>query len=304
MAGIDINTQKFRNSRKILFVSYVPFMSYIYNGLKDPFPKFNVISFEVWNKLGLISKTALTRKYDYIHSFWARNSGNDILSCRLTGTKFINHYIGSDVLRVQNGSDKVKRKAVYIHKRSFKTLAVSQHLIGELDQNNISDVRLLEPFYYEDTEIRKNISMPEEKTVLTYIPEGKEDFYGYDFILEAASAFSGHKFIVLGNSGTDLAKKENIHFKGWVDNVDGFIDECFVYIRNTKHDGLPNMVLKSLLKGRHVLYSQNFMHTNKITLNNLADILGSDRLNTEGRDYMLKNYSKDCFIKKFAELYE
>lgn len=304
MAGIDINTQKFRNSRKILFVSYVPFMSYIYNGLKDHFPGFNVIPFEVWNKLGLISKTALTRKYDYIHSFWARNSYNDILSCKLTGTKFINHYIGSDVLRVQNGSDKVKRKAEYVHKKSFKTLAVSQHLIGELDQNIISDVRLLEPFYYEDTEIRKNISIPEEKTVLTYIPEGKEDFYGYDFILEAASAFPGHKFIVLGNSGNDLAKKENIRFTGWVDNVDGYIDECFVYIRNTKHDGLPNMVLKSLLKGKHVLYSQTFMHTNKVTLDNLADILGSDRLNTEGRDYMLKNYSKDSFIKKFAELYE
>lgn len=304
MAEIKINTSAFRNSRKILFVSYVPFMSYIYNGLKDSFPKFNVVPFEVWNKLGLISGTALTRKYDYIHSFWARNSYNDIISCRLTGTKFINHYIGSDALRVQNGSEKTKRKAEYVHKRSFKTLAVSQHLIRELEHNNIKGVKLLEPFYYEETELKKNISLPAEKTVLTYIPEGKEDFYGYDFILEAAAAFPGHKFIVLGNSGNDLAKKENIRFTGWVDNVDGYINECFVYIRNTKHDGLPNLVLKSLLKGRHVLYSQPFMHTNKVTTGDLANILGSDRMNTDGRDYMIENYSKDRFIKKFAELYE
>ena len=288
------------NDKKILFISYVPFMSYMYNGLKDSFSKFNVIPFEVWNKIGFISKIALVKKYDYIHSFWAKNSYNDSLSCKLAGSKFINHYIGSDVLI----SAKKRNKALNISKLSYKTLAVSQHLINELNCVGIENVELFEPFYFENAEISKDILYPSDKMILTYIPEGKEKFYGYKFILEAAENFPKYKFNIIGNSGSNLDKKSNIHFFGWVNNVDRYIDDCFVYIRNTEHDGLPNLVLQSLLRGKYVMYPHKIPFTDEVSLDSLDNILKKEEMNSNGKKFIADNYSKEIFIKKFTGLYK
>lgn len=289
-----------QNDKKILFISYVPFISYMFNGLKDTFPKFHVIPFEVWNRIGFISKIALVRKYDYVHSFWAKNSYNDSLSCRFAGSNFINHYIGSDVLIPAKKSS----KALNISKLSYKTLAVSQHLIDELGCIGINKIELLEPFYFEDAEIIKEVVYPKQKIILSYIPEGKEEFYGYRFILDAADSFPGYKFNIIGNSGSNLEKRSNIQFFGWVNNVDRYIDDCFVYIRNTKHDGLPNLVLQSLLRGKYVLYPHKIPFTDEVCLDNLSNILRKEDMNLNGKKFIADNYSKDIFIKKFTWLYK
>ncbi|MBU4486396.1 MAG: hypothetical protein KKD38_05660 [Candidatus Delongbacteria bacterium] len=292
------------NNKRILFISYVPFMNYIYNCLKGNFTKFHVIQYEVWNRLGLLSKIALARKYDYIHSFWAKNSYNDIIACKLSNTKFINHYIGSDVLLVSEGRKNIGNKARYIHRNSYKTLAVSKHLIDELDLEQISKAELFEPFYYEESEIIKNLIVPKEKIILSYIPEGKEDFYGYDFIKTAAENLLEFRFKIIGHRGIGLERTDNIQFCGWVNDVDFYLDECFVYIRNTKHDGLPNLVLQSLLRGKHVLYPHKFPNTIDVNMDNLKNILNQNELNLKGREYIKANYSKERLLDIFNTLYK
>ncbi len=291
-------------NKKILFVSFEHFADLAYNLLKDELIHFHVIQYEVWNRLDLISKILLLRKYDIVHSFWAKNSYNDIIACRLTGTKYINHYIGSDVLHVTKGSRKALRKALTIHKYSWKTLADSENLIEELKCAGIDNVGLLQIFFYDKSLLTESSDDLKEKSVLTYIPEGKEDFYGLDFIVEAAKKFPLTKFIVSANSGKYENMPANIVFLGWVNNIDKYLEECFIYIRNTKHDGFPTSVMQALLRGKHVLCTQKIPFTKTVSIEGIAECLNMNDPNEKGRDFALKNYSKEEVIKKFLDVYK
>lgn len=292
------------SNKKILFVSFEHFANMAYNLLKDELKHFHVIQYEVWNRLDLISKILLVRKYDIVHSFWAKNSYNDIIACRLTGTKYINHYIGSDVLHVTQGSKKALKKALSIYKYSWKTLADSENLIDELGGAGIDKVGLLQIFFYDNSHTDMDHGKVDQRTALTYIPEGKENFYGLDFIVEAAKKFPDIKFYVSANSGKYENMPSNIVFLGWVNNLDKYLEESFIYIRNTKHDGLPTSVMEALLRGKHVLCTQKIHFTKKVSLDSLEECLTYNRPNEEGRDFILKNYSKEAVIKKFIDVYK
>ncbi|MBN2788873.1 MAG: hypothetical protein JXR69_01630 [Candidatus Delongbacteria bacterium] len=290
-------------NKRILFISFETFANLAFDLLGNKFKTFDVMQYSVWNKMGLLSKINLARKYDFIHSFWAKNSYNDIIACKLTGTKYINHYIGSDVLKALD-SRKSQKKAKKIYKNSYKTLADADNLIEELKELKINDVELLSIYFYDKSDESYIVTPPDTKKIMTYIPEGKEDFYGFNFIIKAAIKFPQYEFQISANEGKYDNMPSNVSFLGWVTDINKYIDECFLYIRSTKHDGLPTSVMQALVKGKHVLSSHKVPFTHEVNLDNIEKCLAKDKMNHEGRKYILDNYSKEKVIQKFKELYQ
>jgi len=290
-------------NKRILFISFETFANLAFDLLENQFKTFDVMQYSVWNKMGLLTKINLSRKYDFIHSFWAKNSYNDIIACKLTGTKYINHYIGSDVLKALN-SIKSQEKAKKVYKYSYKTLADADNLIEELKELKIDNVGLLSIYFFEQSDKDFKVLVPAIKKILTYIPKGKEDFYGFDFIIKAAIKFPQYEFQISANEGEYENMPSNVKFLGWVNDINKYINECFLYIRSTKHDGLPTSVMQALAKAKHVLSSHRVPFTDEVRLENIEKSFLKTEMNYNGRKYILENYSKDQLIEKFKQLYQ
>lgn len=91
----------------------------------------------------------------------------------------------------------------------------------------------------------------------TYIPKGKETFYGWNTIHEAFKKLPQIKLYVYGTDGSGLEHSENIVFKGWINSIDynKEISNHSVYIRLTEHDGFSLSVLDALSKGSEVMWN-------------------------------------------------
>ena len=104
---------------------------------------------------------------------------------------------------------------------------------------------------------------PNQFTVMTYLPKTKNpNFYGAKLIYKLVKENPEVNFIILGHNN------ENIEFnnvKFFTINMNRDISDLYerssVLLRLTKHDGLSSMVLESLARGRHVIWTSEFPYT-------------------------------------------
>lgn len=151
--------------------------------------------------------------------------------------------------------------------------------------------------------------LPAEFRVLTYLPEPRRDFYGADCVYSVAKALPGVQFTVVGNGGADAAAPPNVTFCGHVDDMQQRIDDSTVLLRVPKHDGKSMLVLEALARARHVVWNYEFphvrtAHTEKDVfqeINRLRKLHagGKLELNTEGRDFVLANFSRAKTAARF-----
>ncbi len=102
--------------------------------------------------------------------------------------------------------------------------------------------------------------MPDEFTVLLYIPRTRGDFYGGSLYEELIRNLHKEKlrFLIVGGGSlhTDAdAPVENLGFRHSMSDV---YPQCSVLLRMTKRDGLSLMVLEALAFGRYVVWPQVF----------------------------------------------
>lgn len=146
-------------------------------------------------------------------------------------------------------------------------------------------------------------SLPNDFTVLTYLPDGWWDFFQGEEILRLATDFSNIQFRIVACSESPGKVPPNVRLLGYVHDMSQVYPEVTLYVRLAHHDGLSFMVLESLAYGRHVIWSYPFKGVISVggyeELKQAVNILlhahcnGKLELNREGRAYVLESYSPD-----------
>lgn len=257
-----------------------------------------------WRRQGLFKKFVYCSKFDVIHYFWGIANFWEILLLKLQKKNVILHFIGSDVLIVKKKwKKKVELRLLQLIR--IKIYVVSNNLKLELLEMNIFSELL---FFMNDEIIKHASKLPDSFSVIAYVPEGKENFYNLDVILDCAKKYPEITFTIFPNS-KDI-QLENVSCIPYIEHSQIFSEftNHNLFVRITNHDGTPNTVLEALSCGLHVAWSENHEACNKInTTKELLDVIKNlsikPTLNEEGKRYVLEHYSFELLKKKYHEIW-
>lgn len=170
--------------------------------------------------------------------------------------KLIFHWVGSDILAMQDWRNQGKRFAPAFVKRVTHWAEVDW-TARELAALDIpARVIPLTPATFPES-VKE---LPEKFVALTYLPPEKAGFYGESLIIQLAKAFPDVTFLAVGTAPTarNSAWPGNLVSVGWVGDMAELYREVSVLIRLTQHDGLSFMVLEALANARYVIWSYSF----------------------------------------------
>lgn len=144
---------------------------------------------------------------------------------------------------------------------------------------------------------------PSTFRVVAYVVEGREDFYGADFVLGLADRMPDIEFWLVPISEC-AESPPNVRCLGWVTEINEILDETVVFLRPTTHDGLSHTVLEALGRGRYVLWTYPIRGGELVTTIEAAErylrdlqqrhSLGELLPNLKGRDEVEANYHPDA----------
>lgn len=167
--------------------------------------------------------------------------------------KIIMHWVGSDILEMK----KIKENGGFLFPPFIKQIthwAEVDWTAAELAGLGVSArvVPLTPAGYPENVK-----DLPAKFVALSYLPPGKEDFYGAPWVMRLAADFPEIVFLIAAASPQDKKDQwpENMIPIGWVNDMSELYGEITVLIRLTQHDGLSFMVLEALAQARHVIWS-------------------------------------------------
>jgi len=148
------------------------------------------------------------------------------------------------------------------------------------------------------------LAMPDAFSILAYVGQAREDFYGLPQILRLAQRFPTVPFRICGNDGSSHANTHppNVTFLGWTEDVASLYHDASVFLRIPEHDGCSFSIREALAWGRHVIASYPYAHclaaredeTLQVHLCGLkrAFDAGSLSPNWSGRDFVLREYDE------------
>ncbi len=265
------------------------------------------IFFDTNEKIGDKIKFALSLpSNDVVYSISASISGGGALTLALRfNKKIVQHFIGSDVLTAIED---------YKNSRINQKLLNASKFLCEVDwiQKELANISIEADVVSIATYDRNVVPKEFDKfNVLTYISEGKEEFYGISDFIKLAKYFDDVIFKIAGIKSYAKKLPDNIHLLGWVD-MDKEFQECSCYIRNVKHDGLAFSVLEALVYGRVVLYNYKFPYTNYFsTFDELKKKFSELKMNFEKKelgvnyeaiDFIRQEYSKENVLGNLVEI--
>lgn len=233
-------------------------------------------------------------KTDYLYIVFAqRNNSKNLILARLLKKKVIMHWIGTDVYQTIH-SDKPE-----IYTGNIHHICGSKLLHDELKSINISaDIIPILPLKMNMDIIKQ----PEKHSVLIYLPEGKEDFYGADRIRELAIRNPNIEFHIVANQGYKPLELPNVIFHGRLNSeeMNDMYKNISILLRIPKHDGLSMMVIEALAKGKQVLYKYEhpYVYTPKsLNIDDLdktfKEIIATEPSeNKKGHDYVAEYYTE------------
>jgi len=149
--------------------------------------------------------------------------------------------------------------------------------------------------------------------VLTYVPKGKEDFYGLPILLEWAKQNLKINVNVIGHDGAGQNARDNVKFLGWVSQEEAeiYYQESPIFVRLTAHDGNSLSVTQALGYGARVVWTQPHSHCTlvdksiesfgKVMTDLLSDgdaLLTRDEKNIK---FVEQNYSPKTVIPTFVK---
>jgi glycosyltransferase involved in cell wall biosynthesis len=222
----------------------------------------------------------------------------------LRGKKVVFHWIGTDVLRAMrtahrqerliNPKSLIKRMASSFVRRNFTHWAVASWLQEELSTIGISSsvVPIVSPLVNA-----KPLPMPEQFTVLSYLPDFRPTFFGADIVYQLAELNPDVKFVIV--AAQKIWKNlPNVEVRGCVDQqtMRSIYRESSCLVRLAEHDGLALTVLESLARGRYVIWSYDFPHVFKAkslaqAQRALLQVKHKTRPNFEGAEYVRTEFS-------------
>jgi hypothetical protein len=183
--------------------------------------------------------------------------------------------------------------------------ADSPEIAAELERLGLSaEVFRLLPAGVEAREV----PMPEKPAVLAYWSRDHREFYRGDIVDALAEEFKDITFYVAGSDAAGQPQHRNMQYLGWVPSLEEVYSKTSILIRMPEHDSLSAMVLEMLARGRWVIYSKPFPHTETATnldeaREALRRCLARQGPNREGQDYVRQNFSPSHEAKRIAPIY-
>lgn len=210
------------------------------------------------------------------------------------------HWIGSDVLGLlSNGPFKrvaglrgaVKVRAWRVLLKRLFHLAGAPWLAEELRSVGVPAKYAPLPVKLPKVDIKP---LPKEPTMVVYLPEGRERFYGWDHVATVAAVYPRTRWHIIAHSGRGLNAPENVTFHGWLprNRVLDILGQSTALVRLVDHDGLSYSVLEALALGRYVIWNYDFpfcIRCNKAVLDlvrAINELFGYYVPNVDGMSYV------------------
>ncbi len=154
--------------------------------------------------------------------------------------------------------------------------------------------------------------LPEQFSVLTYLPEPRRAFYGEKFVYSIARRFPDVPFRVVGAGEPNMAAPPNVQFLGYVHDMKHRLDDTTVLLRLPEHDGKSMLVLEALARGRHVVWNYDFPGVHYVqreadavaVLQHLRELhdRGELRPNAGGVAYTRENFTREKLAEGFERI--
>jgi hypothetical protein len=172
------------------------------------------------------------------------------------GKPVVRWWVGSDVLHcLQHPLG--ARRARLADKLCAESVAVAPHLQTELssiglDAKVIPSVVDLEFLDIEPPQLSA------VRDILVYLPTSRGAFYGEEVVRSTIEANPDLRFLVVADTEHRFQRYRNVESLGWVENMRPVYDRTGCLLRITQHDGLPRMIIETLLLGKYVICSHEF----------------------------------------------
>ena len=271
----------------------------------------NINSYKIYNtnekKIDKIKFALDIFKTDIVYSVSATISNGGALNLALRfNKKIVQHFIGSDVLTAiddyKNGN--INKNLI----ENSRYLCEVDWIEKELKEIDI-EAKIASIAIYEQRDI--NSSMPNKFTVLTYMSQGKEEYYGMNTLILLAQRFPDIEFKIAGIDSYRKPLPNNIKLLGWVD-MDREFENSVCYLRNAKHDGLAFSILEALGYGKQVFYNYHFPHTIYFRdSNDLVEKISEQKklfdsakleINQKAIDFVKKEFSKEKVLNNLVQV--
>ena len=142
------------------------------------------------------------------------------------------------------------RFARFLGKFTAASVAVAPHLVDELAQVGLEATWIPSIVDSRKYDGQGQPSGQPPKRVLAYLPTGKSSFYGEEVVRQAIETNPDLEFLIVGNTLPErFSQYPNVRDLGYVEDMQPVYSQAGCLLRVTEHDGLPQMVLESLLWG-------------------------------------------------------
>ncbi len=209
------------------------------------------------SRIGTLASIAAARDADAIVSFGGPGPNAALAAAaRRRGIPVVVIWAGSDVQRAAREPQMLE----LIKCLSYTHLADGPWLVDELRALG------LEARYVPVTAVEPCTlaPLPDEFSVFTYLPEPRRAFYGERTVYAIARGLPNVRFDVIGRGAPNPGAPSNVRFLGYVKEMGACIDAHTALLRMPEHDGKSMLVLETLARARHVLWSYPFTAATRV----------------------------------------
>jgi len=212
-------------------------------------------------------------------------------------------WIGSDVYRLQlekNQMARLERNREYI----TASIADSPALVEELAQMGIQAEwvpTISKKMHYQ------SLPLSDPLSILVYLTPDRHPFYGSAIVSRVIELLPDVKFTIVGGYDFGGNAPRNVTIAGYVDSMDEIYEKSYILLRPTLHDGLSQMVLEALGRGRQIIWSMPFPHCHTAAKpEQIAEIISGlvscPQINVDGARYIADNFTPDEMVNKLRKV--
>lgn len=288
--------------RKAVVVGFDYYARYLARLINERSPHWRLRAFPA-SRVGLLRALWSLRTADALISFGGPGPSVALAeAARMRHIPVVVIWAGSDVLT----AGELPFDLAVTKRRGYTNFADGEWLVDEL--RDIGVHAEYRPVTAVDTATTL-APFPPGFRVLTHLPEPRRAFYGEPRVYEVARAMPSVEFLVVGAGNPNPAAPANVTFCGYVRDVSARIDDSTVLLRLPEHDGKSMLVLESLARGRHVVWTHEFPGVHTVasadeavtTLRALHEQHRSGALlsNDIGRSYVREHFSRSTIARRF-----
>jgi hypothetical protein len=281
---------------KVLIIGLPYFSAYIQKKLQAHFPAHQFVNLNTYyhyrDKIRFAYHLPST---DVVYSINGATHGSRSIDWALKlHKKIVFHWVGSDLMNAKVDFQKGIINADYIQKVTH--LTDTPWFVQELADIDIK--ASFAPLNAVAFNFEVNPELPDTFSVLTYIKQGSEFFYGIDTIISLAMQFPQIVFNIAGMDHFEQELPSNIKLLGWVDDMRAHIKKNWLSLRMPIHDGLSFFVIESLAEKRYVIYNQLFQPSLMAKDADSAAIIIQDLWNQFKANTLGPNLKGSSYIQK------